>query len=346
VIKHPLQAFSPRNFQSNGLLFSYSADNCAAGVVSEKHRLKAPPFFDQALREAEEEWREVDLARLVEFFSHPAKFFVRHRLGIDLPRDREEREDREPFDLHSLDRYSLEQQLLDDALEGADPESALAWVRASSVLPPGGTGGVIFDELCGNVTTFADTIRQQVAEQVQPASVISAEIGDFILSGRIDRVRGDILLHYRLTRLKTKDFVRLWIEHLTRNLTKQKPALLFGKEGKEIAGYEFPPVKNARGILSDLLAIYWGGLREPLRLFPRSSWTFVDRIAAGKDRGRARYLAENDWKSNENDDRSRGERDDPYIKLAFRNRDEVLDEEWERISLAVFKPIFSARKRR
>src|SRR6266496_558313 len=31
VIKHPLQAFSPRNFQNNGRLFSYSADNCAAG---------------------------------------------------------------------------------------------------------------------------------------------------------------------------------------------------------------------------------------------------------------------------------------------------------------------------
>src|SRR5439155_1642654 len=114
VIKHPLQAFSPRNFQNNGRLFSYSADNRAAGIV---------------------------------------------------------------------------------------PESALASVRASGVLPPGGTGGVIFDELCTNVTPFADTIRQQMAVQAQPATIIRADIGDFTLSGRIDRVRGDTLLHYRLTRL-------------------------------------------------------------------------------------------------------------------------------------------------
>jgi exodeoxyribonuclease V gamma subunit len=196
------------------------------------------------------------------------------------------------------------------------------------------------------VTTFADAICQQVAVQAQPATIIRADIGDFTLSGRIDRVRGDTLLHYRLTRLKTKDFVRIWIAHLARNLTEQKPALLFGKEGEEIAGYEFPPMENAREVLTDLLTIYWGGLCEPLRLFPRSSWTFVEKIFAGKDRGRARYLAENDWKSNENDDKSKGERDDAYIKLVYRNRDDALDEEWEKSSLSVLGPIFSARKRR
>jgi exodeoxyribonuclease V gamma subunit len=314
--------------------------------MSEKDRFEAPPFFDQPLSEADEKWREVEIGRLVEFFSHPAKFFVRHRLGIDLPRDREEVEDREPFALHPLDRYSVEQRLLDEALDGIDPESALASVRASGVLPAGGTGGLIFDELCTNVTTFADAIRQQVAVQVQPATIVRADIGDFTLRGRIDRIRGETLLHYRLTRLKTKDFVRIWIEHVARNLTEQKPALLFGKEGEEIAGYEFPPMKNAREVLTDLLTIYWGGLRQPLRLFPRSSWTFVEKIFAGRKLDSALYSARSDWKSNEYDEKSRGERDDGYIKLAFRNTGDVLDEEWEKISLLVFKPIFSARKRR
>src|SRR5439155_19973755 len=179
----------------------------------------------------------------------------------------------------------------------------------------------------------------------QPATIIHADIGDFTLSGRIDRVRFFFSIRRRHTRLKTKDFVRIWIEHLARNLTEQKPALLFGKEGDEIAGYEFPPMENAREVLTDLLTIYWGGLCEPLQLFPRSSWTFVEKLFAGKDRERARYLARNDWKSNENDEKSRVERDDAYIKLAFRNRDDALDEEWERISLCVLGPIFSRRKR-
>jgi exodeoxyribonuclease V gamma subunit len=314
-------------------------------MVSEKDRLEAPPFLDRPLSNPEEEWREVEIARLVDFFSHPAKFFVRQRLGIDLPRDCEEVEDREPFDLHALDRYGIEQQLLDDALDGVDPESAFASVRATGVLPLGGTGVVIFKELCANVRTFAETIRQQAAGQAQPSAIIRSEIGDFTLSGRIDRVRGDALLHYRLTRLKTKDFVRIWIEHLARSLTVHKPALLFGKEDEKTAGYAFPPVKNAREVLTDLLAIYWSGLREPLRLFPRSSWTFVEKIFAGKKRESARRFATKIWESNENDDKSKGERDDRYVKLLFRNRDAVLDAEWERVSLSVFRPIFETRKR-
>src|SRR5205085_12444533 len=90
VIKHPLQACSPRNFQNSGRLFSYSTDNYAAGIVSEKDRLEASSFFDQPLSEPEKKWREVEIGRLVDFFSHPPNFFVRHRLGIELPRNREE----------------------------------------------------------------------------------------------------------------------------------------------------------------------------------------------------------------------------------------------------------------
>jgi len=346
VVRHPLQAFSPRNFQRNGRLFSYSADNCAAGIVSGKQRLEAPPFFDGRLSEPEEEWREVEVSRLVEFFSHPPKFFLRRRLGIELPRDHEQMEDREPFALHSLDRYGIEQTLLDDALDGVEPDDALAMVRASGVLPAGGSGELMFQELCGNVKGFAEIIRKQVAVKTEPAMTVRSEINDFVLTGRIDRIRGDTLLHYRLAKLKGKDFVRIWIEHLVRNLTEAGPALLFGKEGEEVASYAFPPVNQAREILSDLLAAYWRGLSEPLRLFPRSSWTFADKMFSGKKKERARFLAQTEWRGNENDPNSRGEREDAYIKLAFRNTADPLDEEWETISLGVLGPIFSSRTRR
>src|SRR5438477_1913610 len=291
VTRHPLQAFSPRNFQLNGKLFSYSADNCAAGIISGKPRLEAPPFFEEALSEPGKEWREVDLARLGDFFSHSAKFFVRHRLGIELPREREETEDREPFALHGLDRYDIEQKLLDETLNGLGPESALEVVRAAGVLPPGGTGRLMFDEICGNVTALPDEFRERAEAKLQPPVTIGVTIGDFALSGRIDRIRGDTLLHYRLTTLKPKDFVRVWIEHLVRNLTEEKPALLFGKDEQVIAGYEFPPVKNARKLLSDLLALYWRGLGEPLRFFPRTPWAFAETIAQGKDETKARLAS-------------------------------------------------------
>jgi exodeoxyribonuclease V gamma subunit len=340
VTKHPLQAFSPRNFQGDDRVFSYSADNCAAGVVSEKDRVEASPFFDQPLGEPEEKWREVDITRLAEFFSHPVKFLVRRRLGIELPREREDVEDREPFDLHPLKQYSIEQQLLEDALDGVGPESAFASVRASGALPPGGIGRLKFDELCRNVTTFADAIRERVTMQAQSPTMIRAELGNFILSGRIERVRGDILLRYRLTTLKPKDFLRIWIEHLARNLTEAKPALLFGKEEQVVAGYEFLPIKNAGKLLTDLLALYWCGLSEPLRFFPRTSWAFAKAVAEGKDESKTWSGAEQIWRGNERE--GKGEREDPYVRLAFRSVEDVLNEDWKQTSLRVLLPLLEA----
>lgn len=274
-------------------------------------------------------------------FSHPVKFFVRRRLGIELPRERNEVEDREPFELHSLKQYNIEQELLDDVLDGIAPDSAFASVRALGVLPPGGTGRLKFDELCGNVTAFAQAIRERAQVQAQPPMMIRAELGDFILGGRIDRVRGDMLLRYRLTTLKPKDFLRIWIEHLTRNLTERKPALLFGKEEQEIAAYEFPSLENARELLSDLLSLYWRGLSEPLRFFPRTSWAFAQAIAEGKDHIKAALKAEQIWRGNERE--GRGEREESYLKLAFRNVGDVLNEDWEETSRRVLLPLLQAR---
>ena len=345
VVKHSLQAFSPRNFGADdNRCFSYSLDNSAAGQIATQMRRNSPPFFDKPMSEPDNDWREVDLGQLVDFFSHPAKFLLRKRLNIELPRDHEEIEDREPFALHSLDRYVIEQRLLTEALDDRQLESAFEIVRASGVLPPGAAGSLIFEELCASARAFADAARQHVSAEKQPPTAIRARIDQFNLSGTLDRVRGEALLHFRLAKLKAKDFLRVWIEHLARCLSEQKPALLYGKEDDQIASYEFPPIKNAKKLLAELLELYWDGLTRPLPLFPRTSWTFAEKIAAGKAAANARYTAGQIWRGNERD--GKGEREDQYIRLAFRSLDDPLDEEWEKITQRVFMPIFSHRKRR
>jgi len=89
VVKHSLQAFSPRNFGADDKrCFSYSVDNSVAGQIAAENRHEPPTFFDKPLSEPEDLWRHVDLEQLVDFFSHPAKFLLRKRLNIELPRER------------------------------------------------------------------------------------------------------------------------------------------------------------------------------------------------------------------------------------------------------------------
>ncbi len=151
AVKHSLQAFSARNFGAEDKrAFSYSLDNSAAGKVAGQGRRDPLKFFDQPLGEPEEEWREIELGRLVDFFAHPSEFFLKQRLGLSLPREEEELEDREPFALHNLRKYDTEQRLLDDALAGRDLAAATEIVRAQGILPAGGAGSLAFDELCQN----------------------------------------------------------------------------------------------------------------------------------------------------------------------------------------------------
>ena len=342
VVKHPLQAFSPRNFGNDDQrCFSYSLDNSIAGQVAAENRRKPPLFFDKSLSEPGEHWRDVDLTQLVDFFSHPARFLLRKRLAIELPREREEIDDCEPFVLHPLDRYDIEQKLLAEALEGRKPEGALEIVRALGVLPPSAVGSLIFEELCTSATNFAAAIRHLVSVEKQPAMAIREEVDGFNLSGRLDHVRGDALVHFRLAGLRPKDFVRVWIEHLARNLSEKSRGYLYGKVEQKVVGYEFPPIKNANHLLADLLGVFWRGLSEPLPLYPRTSWAFAEKLAAGKTHEGARFVAWQVWKGNERD--GRGERDDPYIRLTLRGGNDRLDEEWEKVSQRVLGPLLAHR---
>ncbi len=335
VVRHSLQAFSPRNFGKNdSRRFSYSTDNSQAGAIAGGERCDPVPFLAAPLAEAPPA-EVVELAELIEFFAHPVKFFVRRRLQIELPREIEDDDDREPFTLHALDSYSIEQELLDEALSGRDLAPALAGVRASGMLPPGGTGLLAFEELCGNVRAFAEVVSPYLGGELRPPQAIALEIDGTKVRGTLDRIRGDTLVRYRLANLKAKDFLCLWLEHLARNVNGSQASLLFGKE----AAYSFAPCANAVEILSDLLALYHRGLREPLRFFPRTSWKYAEKLFRnGGDDRNARYQAGQVWRGD-----GRGEREDAFIRLAFRGTDLSLNEEWEETTRAIAQPLFHAR---
>ena len=87
-----------------------------------------------------------------------------------------------------------------------------------------------------------------------------------------------------------------------------------------------------------MLKIYWQGLREPLPFFPKSSYTLASQTKAERNNPRGAALAI--WEGNSYRE-VRGEKDDPYIELAFRNGPDPLGEEWERLSLQIFGPLLA-----
>jgi exodeoxyribonuclease V gamma subunit len=336
LTRHRLHPFNADYFsQQDAGLFSYSSDNCRAGEVGRRVRLAPREFVCGPVTEPEDEWRTVDLNNLIAFFRNPAQFFIKKRLGITLPSGSGTLQEREPFALDGLTQYQIEQDLLDKALSGADLEAELPVLLASGQLPHGHCGATSSRKLCSDMEAFAAVVGTHLTGKALAPVMVDWAIGDWTLIGRIDGLNEKGLACYRPAPLQPKDMLKIWLLHLVLNCTKPSASLLIGKGLMQA----YQPVENSGAILKELLALYWRGLREPLRFFPRSSHAFAKGMLEperGKD---PETMVNTEWFGYGTPPEQR----DAYIDLAFRNVSEPLDTEWQELALKVFLPLFKNR---
>jgi exodeoxyribonuclease V gamma subunit len=332
LTRHRLQAFSPDYFTESSPLFSYSAELCAALHDRRSPQQQGAAFLHSPLAEPAAEWRDVPLDRLLRFFAHPARFFLEHRLGIRLAEDIAPLAEKEPFLLDHLESYQLKTELLEAILRGERAEDFLPVARCRGILPPGRHGQVLFAGATAAVQGFAALVQEaQAGTSLLPPLEVQLDIGGFRLSGRLEGLLPQSMLRYRCAKLKGKDQLRTWIEHLVLNAVQ--PAG-YPRETRLLmvdADLNFAPVDNAAEVLGSLLDLYWQGLSEPLRHFPASSAAFAKKWLL-KDACSAWEKGYNDWP---------GEGDDPTFRLCFGQAD-PFNEEFERIARLIFEPMQQA----
>ncbi len=93
------------------------------------------------------------------------------------------------------------------------------------------------------------------------------------------------------------------------------------------------PVDEPDALLQSLLALYWQGMRMPLKFFPGSAWTYLQVEREGKTDPLAR--ARQCWEGSEH---SRGEGSNSYYQLAFRHQ-QPIDASFVALARAVFEPL-------
>jgi len=350
VIRHRLQAFSPKYFKKDDKLFSYSRENLEAAQGILKPRKSPVPFISTRLGDPPvPEWKTIDLNDLSRFFGNPTRFLLEKRLGVNLEERGWKLDEREPFELRGLEKYQLEQSLVKQELEGKDPYDFLPLARAVGQLPHGTVGECLFEDMISGSVRFAEKISSYLEG---PQSVpLDADmcLSGFRLTGRIDSIYPERLIKYRYTRIKPKDRLNIWFQHLFLNrlATDHNPRMSLlaglspkGKDPQWVA-YEFLPVENSQEILENLLEKYWEGLLIPLHFFPRSSWEYAQRVVEkGTPLEDALESARSTWVGN---DYAPGECEDAYYQLCFANTD-PLDSEFQDIAEEVFGPLLEHQK--
>jgi exodeoxyribonuclease V gamma subunit len=328
VRHHRLQAFSPEYFTRGGRLFSYSAENlegCRAlsGVAS------GAPFVRQPLPEPEEDWRTLDLDRLTEFFVNPAKFFLTRRLGVRLPRPEAELIEREPMELEGRDYFDIKDELLERRLAGENLAALLPSYLAGGRLPLGPLGALRFGELCDSIEELSERLARYRPQERLDMPDLDLVLGRFHLTGRFPHVTSLAVLHYRAGPVGPKDRIRTWVRHLawSADLPRGGPrhSVMLGEPARASTapGVQYKPIAapEARQFLEKLLALYWRGLTEPLRFFPKTSLKFAEIDSRNADRGPDAWKdsllkAQKEWESHRFKD---GEMDDEYFKICFQD---------------------------
>lgn len=343
VVAHPLQPFSPGNFEDG------RRTGFAAPWFRAARRLAEPPAtpepFASPLPEPDADWLTVEPSLLLKCFQNPARFLLEQRLGLRLADAEQAIAADEPFALEGPARGGLRRLALSAVEHGWREADERAVARAAGWLPPGELGYALWGRERGPVRAFAPRLfdaRPEAAPQPLP---VDTSLAGVRVHGWLDGVTAEGLFDWRLTRPGPWDLPRFWLRHLLLNLSATAG---IGRESRLLSpagDWRLGPLDDAAALLEPWLAAYRQALCEPLPLLTRASHDFAQALASPGARSQkppveaARAKARVAWEGSEFG--LPGECCDPWYALAFRDRD-PLDARFEALAERLLGPALAA----
>lgn len=321
VVHHPLQTVDERNFVP-GVLgrpgpFSFDEVDRRTAAVARGPRHPRPPLLTAPLPPLDEP--VVDLDDLVAALEHPVKAFVRRRLGVLVPGETEELDDRLPLTLAPLDGWAAGDRLLGAVLDGVELNRAAAAERRRGTAPPGALGGAALADVATRVAAVADAAVPVLRAPATTVDVTVPLPGGRTLTGTVPDVHGDVLVRAVYARLGAKHRLRAWVRLLALVASPGAPPVRGaatvgrgpGSRPTATTSWLAPPSPDeALRLLGDLVAVRDRALCAPLPLPVAAAGTYAQRRHGHDDPAGALADAEHAL-------RDRFEHTDEYHVLAW-----------------------------
>jgi exodeoxyribonuclease V gamma subunit len=333
VRRHPLQPFSPRLFDGQPTdLFSYDARWCPA--APDRPPEAPEPFAARPLPVPANLDAVVDISDLARFFSHPARWFLQRRLGIQFSADQGPVPDEEPFDIVGLERYGARDILVAEMLAGHRIEEAGRKLRARGQVPHGAPGEAAWDEVREGMDLVVQRIQEARRRPVVPLE-LDIVVGGIVLRGWLSNLTENGRVAFRPGALKARDRVQLWIHHLALCAATAAPQSATSLHVAADRVLRLAPVPDPLVVLQDLLALFHEGQSAPLPFFPETSHAYVEALDRCGAPDKALDACRRVWRNAHN---ARGEAFDGAVQLAWRGQD-PLQAKFQRTARRVFEPL-------
>ena len=312
LVHHPLQPFDPRNFTA-GLLRPgqpWSFDPVALDGARALTGARTAParFLSDPLPPMDTPL--IELENLVRFVEHPARAFLRGRLGISVREFADEVEDELPVELDGLGEWGVGQRLLDGVLGGATLEGCVQAELARGSLPPEKLAEPVLDKVRPVVQLLAAAART-LGDGAWRSLDVNLRLPDGrTLAGTVPGVCGATIRKVSYARVKPRDRLAAWVRLLA--LTAARPDVPFesavvGRARAEAYREEVTIARIASlgedtaarrdaalAALAVLVDLYDRGMREPLPLACGASAAYAQVAAAGGD---AEAASKREWET-------------------------------------------------
>lgn len=349
VIKHPLQAFSPRYFSDeSNTLFSYAKEYIDLYQHPSENEKEKPSqvFLESPLEELEADHKHINLNDIIAFYQSPAREFLKKRFAINTYDNDLVLPSREPFELESFVDRTIRHQILqsNDKNEEVkqismeiDCNDALLVSRAKGLLPHGDIG----DEIFAKERQTMDVFVQQLPKFTPlDNEIFTLEIGQFQLSGELTQLTETGRVVEQVAGAYARDYISLWINHLILNslgLDANKSSSCFYSPETQFKLFPLISSKDndSKSQLNSLLEYYWKGMSFPLFFFPKPAFKMYEK---NKEQGVIK-LATDSWSSSF---LGTSEKDKFENWLLYRvyDQDELFGEEFESVSELLFGEMY------
>jgi len=322
VVRHPLQPFDARNFTTGALgvpgPFSFDRTELAGALAAAGPKQAPMPALVEPLTEPAPDGRPVALTDLLAFARHPARAFLRQRVGLSFADGPDEADgDALPVEPDGLRRWAIGDRLLRDRIAGLDLDRCreAEWRRGE--LPPGALGARLLTDVAAAVeplVALSAEARAGVAETVDIDVVVA---GGRRVVGTVGGVHDGVVVRVEYSRIAPKHRLRAWVELLAASAARPDRAwravvIARGAYSGAVRSTLGPVApERATALLGDIVALHRRGLCEALPLATATSHAYAQGRRGGGSPGDARARAEQEWA------RDRDGRDDPAHKFLW-----------------------------
>ena len=254
-------------------------------------------------KDESEQQAELGIDLLKKFFHNPAKDFFVRRWQTQFFNLAEQNTDEEPFVFDGLDKYQLNDSLIEELLLNAfyindgdqnqspnghaefDQSSVISRLKAQGKLPVGNTAELAINPLLQQSATLVKQIQELIPptdgltiNQIKQSITLDLAFEGVRLNGRIDNVFGKRLVLWRAAKLRAKDRISLYLNWLALCVALPHTKLDSAHFVCVDKTYSLSVIEHAQAISQlQMWVEYWvKGEFQPIHFYAESAWEWVN----------------------------------------------------------------------